>query len=177
MKKMLFLMLLSVLLFTIQHPADAQKLSKKFSVGFGLEGGLPTGDMKDFYNFTGGLSLRFSYHAGPGFATLTSGAMPFIPKSLNGKDTKAGLLIPIKAGYKYIIGEHFFIMGELGYGSFTQFFPDDSDKLQSIKSNGFLYAPAIGAQMGAAELSLRYESLRLPGGRLSFMGLRIGFNF
>ncbi|MEO7048305.1 MAG: hypothetical protein ABI091_23600 [Ferruginibacter sp.] len=76
--------------------AKAQKENKQFSVGFGLEGGVPVGDAKSTYDFDGGITLRFSYHVGPGFAMLTSGAVGFYPKSDLGDNTKATLQIPIK---------------------------------------------------------------------------------
>lgn len=157
--------------------ASAQSLNKTFSFGFGLEGGLPTGDAKEAYNLAGGLTLRFSYKAGPGFATLTTGGIAFIPESLEGEDTKAGLLIPVKAGYKYIIQDKFFVMGELGYGSFRQYYADENDELASMTSGGFAFAPAVGVQFNTFELGLRYESVSIDGGTLSFLGLRLGFNF
>lgn len=177
MRKIIFSAMIGVCLLMLHSDLSAQKLTKKFSFGVGLEAGLPVGDAKDFYNFAGGLTLRFSYHVGPGFATLTSGGIGFIPKSFEGEDAKAGVLIPVRAGYKYIFQDRFFAMGEIGYGSFKQFFADDNDELQSVTHSGFLFAPSVGVQFGVAEIGLRYESLSVDGGSISDFGLRLGFNF
>jgi hypothetical protein len=157
--------------------SGAQKLSKKASFGFGLEGGAPLGDAKNSYNFTGGLTLRFSYKAGPGFATFTTGAVVFGPKSISGGHAKAGLQIPFKAGYKYIIGGHFFVMGELGYSVFRYYYEDGNHNLVSTSTGGFTYAPTVGVQFGSFEVGIKYEGIAISGGTLSDVGLRLGFNF
>lgn len=177
MKKTISILVLAVVMSFAYRDSSAQKLSKTFSFGIGLEGGITTGDTKDFYPANGGLTLRGSYHVGPGFVTLTSGAIAFIPKDIEGEDVKAGLLIPVRAGYKYIIKDHFFVMGELGYGSFKEFFSGEDDELASDTQGGFLFAPSVGAQFGVVEISLRYESVSLSGTNLSLIGLRLGFNF
>lgn len=175
--KLIFSTILLACLALASFTASAQKLTKKFSVGFGLEGGLPTGDAKDAFNFTGGLTLRFSYHEGPGFITFAIGGIAFIPKSFEGEDTKAGLQIPFKAGYKYIIGDHFFVMGEVGYSSFKYFYSDEDGNLVSTKDGGFTFAPGAGVQFNALEVGLRYESFSIKGGNISYLGFRVGFNF
>lgn len=156
---------------------SAQSLSKTFSFGIGLEGGLTTGKFSDLYSANGGLSLRLSYQAGPGFATLTSGAIGFIPKSFEGEDLKASVLIPVRAGYKYIHNERFFGMAEIGYGNVKTFETDHNDELVSHSSGGFLFAPSIGVQFGVTEIGLRYETVSLTGASLSSFGIRLGFNF
>lgn len=158
--------------------ASAQKLSKTFSFGIGLEGGVTTGDLKKAYPVNGGLTLRLSYQVGPGFATLTSGAIGFIPKSFDDvEDLKASVLIPVRAGYKYIFNERFFAMGEIGYGSLKTFYTDHNDELASVSEGGFLFAPSVGVQFGVAEVGLRFESVSIAGGSISSMGIRLGFNF
>ena len=62
--------------------AVAQKETKKFSVGFGIETGVPTGPTSDLYKFAVGLTVRFSYHVGPGFVTLTTGGIGYDPKTV-----------------------------------------------------------------------------------------------
>jgi hypothetical protein len=155
----------------------AQKTDKKFSFGFGIEAGLPLGDFKEIYSFAPGLTLRASYKAGPGFATLTSGALAFLPKSLDGEDLKAGVQIPVKAGYKYIYKDHLFAMGEIGFSRFTYYYTDYNDEIANTKETGVTFAPTIGYQAGAFEIGLRYEITRFDGGNLSAALLRLGFNF
>ena len=156
---------------------QAQNESKVFSFGFGLEGGLPLGDAKAAYKFAGGLTLRASYHAGPGFITLTSGALAYLPKSGNGEETKASLQIAVKLGYKYVCYKPFFVMAEAGFSSFKIYYADDNGNLASSNSGGFTYAPTVGVNLNAFELGLRYEATSITGGTVSTVGLRLGFNF
>ncbi|HLK30652.1 MAG TPA: outer membrane beta-barrel protein [Puia sp.] len=156
--------------------ASAQSDSKKFSVGFGLEGGLPVGDANTGYHFTGGITIRFAYHVGPGFVTLTSGAVGYIPKTDQGKSTKASLQIPVKAGYKYIFAKPFFVMGEVGFSSFKIYY-DDNGTVASNSYSGFTFAPTVGVNFNAFEAGIKYESTSITGGSLSNISLRLGFNF
>ena len=71
------------LLMSVGSHVNAQNLNKTFSVGFGLEGGLASNSGNSDYHSMGGLSIRLSYHVGPGFVTLGSGAFAWIPKSRN----------------------------------------------------------------------------------------------
>jgi hypothetical protein len=152
----------------------AQKESKTFSVGFGLEAGLPVGSYGNLYTFDAGLSIRFSYHAGPGFVCLTGGLIGLAPKKVEGQTEKAGLQIPVRFGYKCIIHNHFFVMGELGYAS-TKTYYGYQGNLQSINQGSFIAAPSIGVQWNAFEISLRYEiNFKQQGATI---GPRIGFNF
>lgn len=167
---------LAILLLNINH-TNAQKSSKKISFGFGLEAGAITGDFKEVYSLGAGITVRGSYKLGPGFITLTSGGIAFIPKDFEDDDLKAGLFIPVKAGYKYLLGEHFFVMGEIGFSNMKYYFEDFGGDIASVKQSGFTYAPGIGAQFGALEIGVRYESTSLSGSSLSTGMLRLGFNF
>ncbi len=181
MKKKLLLISTVTLLMGFSSQVYAQKMNKTFSFGFGLEGVIPSGDLAESYGMGGGLTLRASYKAGPGFVTLTSGALVFAPKSLDGgensEDMKAAMQIPIKAGYKFIYKDYLFAMAEIGYSSLTTYAPNSDGELEKISSGGLVYAPSIGFQYKSLELGLRYETFSTEGGTASFMGLRLGFNF
>jgi hypothetical protein len=176
MKKILTCCLFSALALTAFR-SNAQKSSKKLSFGFGLEAGIPTGDYKEVYNFAAGITVRGSYKLGPGFITLTTGAIGFLPKSLESEDTKAGLQIPVKAGYKLIFKDHFFVMGEMGFSSIKYYFEGAGGELESVGQSGFTYAPSVGAQFGPFEIGVRYESTAIKGSAFSAALLRLGFNF
>jgi hypothetical protein len=154
--------------------AVAQKETRRFSVGFGLEAGVPVGNYSNLYNFDAGLTVRVSWHAGPGFVTLTSGALVFLPKDITGQPKKAGLQIPVRAGYKYIIHHHFFVMGEVGYVSIKTYYGSHGN-LESLNSGSFIAAPSIGVQFNAIEISIRYD--RNFKDQAGSIGPRIGFNF
>src|ERR1700676_5466897 len=133
--------------------AMAQKETKKFSVGVGIEAGLPTGPTSDLYSFAVGLTIRFSYHVGPGFVTLTSGGIGYDPKTVVGQKKKYGFQIPVRAGDKYIV-HHFFAMGEVGYSNFKSYYGQNG-ALVSTTVGSFIAAPSIGVQFNAFEASLR----------------------
>ena len=65
----------------------AQKENKKFSIGIFAESGLPLGEAGKLYKSDFGTSLRLSVHAGPGFITLSGGAVFYIPNLLSVMDT------------------------------------------------------------------------------------------
>jgi hypothetical protein len=157
----------------------AQKPGKLVSVGFGIETGIPVSNTLDAFNFTFGMTARVAVHAGPGFATFTTGGIVYVPKSLQeSSSARAGLQIPIKAGYKYIFVRHFFVMGEVGYSVFKTYYDNgQNDQIYSTSTGGFTFAPAIGVQFGVTELALRYESMRIEGRNADFVGFRVGFNF
>jgi hypothetical protein len=154
--------------------AQAQKETKKFSVGFGIEAGVPTGAAADAYTFATGLTLRLSWKAGPGFVTLTSGLIGYAPKLVDGVKPKAGLQIPVRVGYKYIIQHHLFLMGEVGYSDFNTYY-GSKGAIVSSNYGSMLVSPSFGYQAGAFEIGLRYSGNLSNGG--SVAGLRIGFNF
>lgn len=165
-------------IFLISFKANAQSDSKKFSAGFGLEGGLPVGsDTKAAYKADGGITIRLAYHAGPGFITLTSGLVGYYPNTAAGESVKASLQIPVKAGYKYVIASPLFIMGEVGFSSFKSYFPDGNGNVASSSVSGFTYAPTIGVTFKALELGVKYEAISVTGGNISNVALRLGFNF
>lgn len=186
MKKIFFLAFATTALFITK--ANAQKEGKPFSFGFGIEGGPLVGD-KNFKTSFGsefGMSIRFSVKAGPGYATFTPGAMLVFPKSVSAEDTeiKIGTHVPLKLGYKYIIGK-FFVMGEAGYSLYNLYTvnenSDNIDDLEKVKGGGFTYAPSIGLNLGKFELGVRYESTmaKFDGVSVkpSLLGIRAGFNF
>jgi hypothetical protein len=170
--KKAFAILLMISFFTMN--TLAQKETKKFSAGFGIEAGLPTGPYSNLYSFAIGLTARFSYHVGPGFITLTGGAIGYDPKTVVGQKKKAGLQIPVTVGYKYIV-HHFFAMGEAGYGQFKSYFGQNGE-LASTSSGSFIAAPSVGVQFNAFEAGLKYAIDSRSGGGGLF-GIRVGFNF
>lgn len=186
MKKVLFVTIAITALFISK--ANAQREDKQFSFGFGVEGGPLLGDknFKHEFGAEAGLSLRFSYKVGPGYATFTPGGLLVFPKSVNADaaEVKIGTHVPLKLGYKYIVGK-FFVMGEAGYALYNLYTVNENSEsindVEKIKGGGFTYAPSIGANLGVFEIGLRYESTlaKFEGTKItpSMLGLRLGFNF
>jgi hypothetical protein len=140
-KRYATLLFLLLLLFSIQ--IKAQKESKKFSIGVGIEAGLPTGNDNKYYGSALGATARFSYHAGPGFVTLTPGMPGYFPKNSakNTAVTYSRYDIPNRAGYKYIFLHHFFAMGETGYSIFNSFEKDTDTHTNTRTVSRSLTAP------------------------------------
>ena len=164
-------------LLTCSLSSQAQKPGKTWAAGFGVEAGIPTGNAGNAFTALGGLSGRFSLLAGPGYATITAGWNVFVPKDIYGLDPQVALQIPIKAGYKYIFADHFFVMGELGYSIFTAYHDNGYGNTASSSTGGFTYAPQVGVQFGVMEIGVRYESVLVKNDDISFVGFRLGFNF
>jgi hypothetical protein len=174
-KNFIVILFLTFILFSTR--TIAQKETKSFSFGFGLEPGIPTGNSSNVYSFSGGLTIRGSYHAGPGFVTLTTGAVLYAPKTATGVPKKAALEIPVRAGYKYIFPDkHLFVMGELGFASFTSYYKGANGDVASSTSSSMIGAPTVGVQFNAFELGLRY-GINFKSGSGGDLALRIGFNF
>jgi hypothetical protein len=170
MKKLFTIIFAGCLLFS-SIKTFAQKETKKWSIGILSESGLPLGDAKNIYQITTGLSLRFSYHAGPGFVTLSAGGVAYIPKNLfspsglfdstGTSDFKIGLQIPVKAGYKFIFNHHFFVMAEIGSSSLRVYYNDDNGHVQSNKlQGGFTVAGSAGFQFNSYEIGFKYETIQ-----------------
>jgi hypothetical protein len=176
MKKIFTRIIVSSFFVLVSIYTMAQKETKTFSAGFGLEAGVPTGNLSNVYSFSGGLTVRGSYHVGQGFVTLTTGVIGYAPKTAVGVPKKAGLEIPVRAGYKYIIQHHFFVMGELGYASFKSYYGQNGNIVQSSSTGSFIGAPSVGYQWNAFELSLRY-GINFTNSNGGDVALRIGFNF
>jgi hypothetical protein len=172
-KKIIIILFSFLILFSIK--TMAQKTTEKFSPGFGLEVGTLTGDLKNFYTLTGGLTIRGSYKVGPGFVTLTTGVIAYLPKSGVGLPAKLAIQIPVRAGYKYIFPSHFFVMGELGYASFKSYYKESGEVLSS-SSGSFIGAPSVGVQLGAFEIGLRY-GINFTHNDGSDISVRLGFDF
>jgi hypothetical protein len=169
-KKIVFFLVASFCVLATQ----AQNETKKFSVGFGFEAGIPNGNLANLYTSAIGLTVRCSWLAGPGFVTLTSGAIAYPPKTIVGIPAKAGLQIPVRAGYKFIIQHHLFLMGEAGYSDFNTYFGSKGNVV-SRSSGAMLVAPSIGFQAKAFEIGVRYDLFSNSTGGVA--SVRLGFNF
>ncbi len=185
-KKITWFLILFISFFLISQAGYAQKEGKKMSFGFAVEAGTPIGDkdFKEYYKFGGGLSLRFSYLLGPGYATLGAGFAALLPDNIaDQEELKAAVIIPIKAGYKYVFAKKIFAHGEVGYGPLTLASVDDDDEIVKDSYSGFIYSATLGGNLGSFEIGLKYESLvglkseTGQKGSISTVGLRLGFNF
>lgn len=177
MKKIFLFLVIYVALHTSAVKAQEFNENRRISVGFGMEGGVVTGDFKPAHKIGAGLGGRISYELGSGFATLSSGTILLFPRK-NGisPDAHVGVWVPFKAGYKFIIGEDFFVMGEAGY-SILRYYYQDTYGSEHTTQGGFVWAPTAGLHFGIVEIGLRYQSASIKGARLSMGLVRFGVNF
>lgn len=169
-----------MLLFTTFSATYAQQaISSKIQAGINLEAALPFGDFSKAYSFGIGGSVMGRYAlSGKAHLTASIGYLNFSGKSVSytyyGEDEQqhtetdkvpATHGIPLRVGANYMLGNIFFIQGEIG---------------ESFMKGGsaFLYAPGIGARFrdDHLEVELKYEGWS-KNGTLSFGGLRIGYFF
>ncbi len=166
--------LAACLLILFAGSTYAQKASKKFRIGLGVEGALPSTGLSAMYNFGAGATTRFAYSLDDKMAiTLTTGAIAFLPKSIaKDADLKAQINIPIKAGFRYMITPKFYGIAETGV-TIAKSYASVAGQTISATGSTFTYAPGIGVLLGGFDASLRYEGYTGAG----FLGLRLGFNF
>lgn len=179
MKKLVFTLLAGTMLLagSSLKAQDAKGSVNGFKFGIGAEGALPLNNLKSSYDVGAGLTLRFSQGIAENFdATLTTGAIAFIPKDLANVniDTKAAIWIPIKAGGRYMFSENFYGMAEAGITIAKTYLPSVSGgTTTSVSSTSFTYAPSVGVKFGGFDIGVRYEGLDGAG----FIGLRLGYTF
>ncbi|HEX8376525.1 MAG TPA: hypothetical protein VF602_01820 [Pedobacter sp.] len=174
--KRLFTICVVLLAFSFKSSAqDSEKSYKKVRIGLGLEGALPMGGLKTAYTYGGGATFRVAVALNEKSAvTATTGAIAFVPKDLSGIDLKAQINIPIKAGYKQMLTEKVYALGEAGTTMVKSYVVDPSTgKTISANGSSFTYSAGVGAHFLRLDTSLRYEGYQGAG----FLGLRLGFNF
>ncbi len=171
--KFTFILMMMIALGTTKM--FAQSDYKKVRIGLGLEGALPVGATANAYNVGAGATFRVAIALDETSAfTATTGVIAFIPKSFSGVNTKAQINIPIKAGYKHMLGETLYGLGEAGMTMARTYIPSTgSGSLSSVSTSSFTYSVGVGAHLGGFDPSIRYEGYSGSG----FIGLRIGFNF
>jgi hypothetical protein len=177
MKTKFTLVLVMLFALTATTIYAQSKEVKTLRIGLGVEGALPIGSFGTAYNVGAGATLRIAYALNETSAiTATTGAMAFIPKSFTGVSSKAALNIPIKAGYKYMLSDSFYGLGEAGFTIARVYAPTASGStaaVSSVSSTSFTYSVGVGTHLGAFDPSIRYEGYSGAG----FIGLRLGFNF
>ncbi len=149
--------------------------------GFGVEGGLPTGNAHDYSNFELGGTARLQYGVSKNVAvTLTSGYYNFFGKSEPGTDLKYQSLgmVPIKAGIKAFLTSGFYVGGEVGAGIETKtFLPQGVDENFISKDTKLILSPGIGYATKHFDVGLRYENYSGQSNNYGLVGLRVAYGF
>lgn len=137
MKNMFYAALATLFLGTIaysQTPYD-----KGFRLGFGLNGGFPTDGA---YDGSVGVDARLQYD----FTKKTSLTLTSGYTHLFNEPEEVGF-VPAKLGFKYFLGNQFYLMGEAG-AAFG---------VNGNIDNSLIVAPVFGFANKYLDASLRYE--------------------
>jgi hypothetical protein len=145
--------------------------SSAWSLGIGLEAGIPTGNASDISSFEIGGTARLQYGASKSIAImLTSGYYNMIGKTVaNGSGLKYPSLgmVPLKIGGKAYVAPNFYIDGEAGAGFDTSY--ENHTKL--------ILSPGIGYDAKTWDVGLRYENYSGQNNSFGLLGLRIAYDF
>ncbi|MFA6083017.1 hypothetical protein [Mucilaginibacter sp.] len=145
--------------------------------GVGVEGLLPTGNLRDVSNVGIGGTARLQYGVADNLAlTLTSGYYNFFGKEIvSGADTKYPSvgLVPVKAGIKAFISQNIYLSGEVGAGFETR----DVYEGQDGKDVKLIASPGIGWANQKWDVGARYENFSGQSNNYGTVGLRIAYGF
>lgn len=156
--------------------------------GIGVEGGVPTGNARDYSKAMLGGTARLQYGVATNVGlTLTAGyynlwgkdAVKF-PGDDNDIKYKSMGIVPVKAGIKAYAGGGFYVSGEVGAGFETSVFGaiKNQDTDQFEKSTKLILAPGIGYSWSNVDLGVRYENF--SGGNSGSYGMvaaRLAYGF
>ena len=139
-------------------------------LGFGIEGGIPTGDLHPSSGFELGGSARLQYDATSDVAlTLTSGYTNYFIKSdYRGAGDPSSLgIVPAKLGVKWFFVPGIYVAGEAGAGFETNY--DKNTKL--------ILSPAIGWANTHWDVGVNYTNYSGQCDRFGSVGLRLAYGF
>ncbi|MCD8739541.1 hypothetical protein LT679_02915 [Mucilaginibacter roseus] len=160
----------AVALFLGSSDVKAQTNEKSaWRLGFGIEGGIPTGDVKDGSNFQLGGTARLQYGVSDNLAlTLTSGYYNFFAKKeisdLGGSDLG---IVPVKVGIKSFFTDNLYFGAEAGAGFETR----DNGNTKLILS------PALGWADKHWDFGVKYENFSGQSNNYGAVGLRVAYGF
>ena len=150
--------------------AKAQTNDKSaWRLGFGVEGGIPTGSIKDYSKFELGGTARLQYGVAKDVAlTLTSGYYNFFAsqsaKDLGGKSVG---VVPAKLGVKAFFAQNIYFGAEAGAGFETNY----------AKNTKLILSPGLGWANKSWDVGVRYESLSGQSDSYGTVALRIAYGF
>jgi hypothetical protein len=139
-------------------------------LGFGIEGGIPTGDIHDASKLELGGSARLQYGLSDAFdLTLTSGYTDLFIKDayrLPG-DPKGLGIVPVKVGIKAFFAQNIYFGAEAGAGFETNY--GSNTKL--------LLSPALGWANQHWDVGVNYTNYSGQSDSYGTIGLRLAYGF
>jgi len=140
-------------------------------LGFGVEGGIPTGAIHDYSKFELGGTARLQYGIAKDVAlTLTSGYYNFFADQ-NAKDIggKSIGLVPVKVGVKAFFTDNVYFGAEAGAGFETS--------SQYVKNTKLILSPGLGWANKSWDVGVRYENFSGQNDSYGTVALRLAYGF
>ena len=154
-----------------------------FRLGFGVEGGVPTGNAHSISNIELGGTGRLQYGASSNLAiTLTSGYYNFFGKSdpyaVNTKYASLGM-VPVKAGIKAFVNSGFYFSAEAGAGFETRAFGVEHGVSTegAEKDTKLILSPGLGYATKSIDVGVRYENYSGQSNNYGLVALRVAYGF
>lgn len=160
--KRLFLVAIATVGFAFSGTAQETQLK------FGLDAGMPMGDIKDMYSFNlaanaaymwNGVAEGFDVGAGVSYNT-------YFAKEVGGKKGDNASFLPIYATANYGFTENIFAGADLGYAVVLA--PSGAD-------GGVYYQPKVGYQTEKFEVFVGYKAIAVSG--VAQTSVNLGFNY
>jgi hypothetical protein len=170
-------------LFIGTNAANAQSTPKSaLRFGIGVEGLLPTGNLKDISNVGLGITPRLQYGVADNLAlTLTSGYYNYFGKEYGNTGVKTASygMIPVKLGIKAFVSQNIYIGAEVGAGFETKPFGalKGQDTEGFAKNTKLIASPGIGYASQKWDVGVRYENYSGQSNNFGAVGLRIAYGF
>ncbi|WP_183560779.1 hypothetical protein [Mucilaginibacter sp. SP1R1] len=146
--------------------------ANNFTLGLGIETGLPTGVARLGTNFTLGGTARLQYGVTNTFAvTLAAGGYHFFPKLRPGTDTRYGSYgeLPIKVSVKEFFVPNIYVAGEIGVAY---------EKLeQGWGPHRLDLSPGLGYANKTWDVGVRYENFSRQEDHFGMVALRVAYGF
>lgn len=153
----------------------------RIDVNGGVDFGLPIGNFGDVYGFGYGVTVRGLYGISDAEQIgLTLGYQRFGLKEDYDESLSGSMGIsPVFALYRHNFGG-LYVEPQVGVSVNSVNLKADASGMDfggSASNTSLGYAAGIGYILGPIDMSARYQGLTQSGENLSFIGLRVGYNF
>jgi hypothetical protein len=162
--------------------AQSMTPSNAWRFGIGVEGGVPTGNLKNISNAMLGGTARLQYGVNNNVALmLTSGYYHNFGKEIGntGVDFKSLGVVPVKAGIKAYTGSGFYVSGEVGAGFETSVggVPEGFNTSGYDKNTKLILAPGLGYSWTNVDFGVRYEHFSGQNNNYGMVAARLAYGF
>lgn len=166
-------------LFGTQVKAQSTTPANQLRFGIGVEGFVPTGNLRTVSNVGIGGTARLQYGVNQNVALmLTAGyynafGQKVAPGYSDLKYPSVGI-VPVKAGIKGYLADGFYLSGEVGAGFETR---DVYARADGSKDTKLILAPGLGYSFKNVDIGARYENFSGQNNNYGIAALRIAYGF